>query len=510
MKCKYRVRWFSSKGAFLVMLWTLLVSITCNLLPYFGNNVLADLSGPINWLVSIPITLILVSAPLSGWLADAKFGNYQVFRVGVVVLFICTVMNCLFMILEALAWENSSVLKWIHFCLVNSLFAVGTCACCVTALPLGLDQMPDASSSNVSSYIVWFVCSIFIGLFLSDVLHLLKHNGFNVFLIFSLFCTLCMSVVLILNFLFSPKWLIIEPKSPQSLKTIYRVLKFAVQHKAPLNRSAFTYWEKDLPSRIDLGKSKYGGPFTTEQVEDVKTTLRLLAISLPLFFIGVSLSFIPYSLAQHSLSTAARVLFTHSVSVHAIVATLVFEFIIYPLVKNKLPSILKKITAVPLILTFVSFVYLVYKLVHYLSHSIETTGELIIHHLLFAVSSVLFQVLLTSSLEFMCAQSPYNMRGLMVSILVLIAISSGIVGFNFGDFVQHNMCSQAWCSLIPSSAKMLTCCIGFLLFCVVARWYKLRVRDEDFSTQRVVEEVYDRYLTAAAAQTNRYGSIASK
>ena len=492
-----------------MMLWTLLVSITCSLVPYFGNYVLADLSGPINWLVSIPITLILVSAPLSGWLADAKFGNYKVFRVGAVVLFICTVMNCLFMILEALAWENSSVLKWIHFCLVSSLFAVGASACCVTALPLGLDQMPDASSSNVSSYIAWFVCSVFIGVLLVDVLDLLKDNGFNVFLIFSLFCTLCMSVVLILNFLFSPKWLIIEPKSPQSLKTIYRVLKFAVQHKAPLNRSAFTYWEEDLPSRIDLGKSKYGGPFTTEQVEDVKTILRLLAISLPLFFIGVSLSFTPYNLVQHLSSTAVRVLFTH-ISVHAIFATLVFEFIIYPLARNKLPSILKKITAVPLISTFVSFAHLIYKLVHYLSHSSETTGEWIILYLLFAVSSILFQVLLTSSLEFICAQSPYNMRGLMVSILVLIARSSGIVGFKFGDFVKHNMCTQAWCSLIPSSVTILTCFIGFLLFCVVARWYKLRVRDEDYSPQRVVEEVYDRYLTAAAAQTNRYGSTASK
>ena len=29
----------------------------------------------------------------------------------------------------------------------------------------------------------------------------------------------------------------------------------------------------------DFGKSKYGGPFTTEQVEDVKTFLRLLVIT---------------------------------------------------------------------------------------------------------------------------------------------------------------------------------------------------------------------------------------
>ena len=87
----------------------------------------------------------------------------------------------------------------------------------------------------------------------------------------------------------------------------------------------------------------------------------------------------------------------------------------------------------------------------------------------------------------------------MVSFFVLIALSSYFVGWNICDFVKHNMCLQAWCSLIPSSVTTLTCFIGFLLFCVVARWYKMRVRGEDYSTQRVVEEVYDRYLTAAAA-----------
>ena len=62
-----------------------------------------------------------MAAPLSGWLADAKFGNYKVFRFGVVLLFIFTVMNCLLLILEALVWENSTILKWIRLCLASSL-----------------------------------------------------------------------------------------------------------------------------------------------------------------------------------------------------------------------------------------------------------------------------------------------------------------------------------------------------------------------------------------------------
>ena len=62
-----------------------------------------------------------------------------------------------------------------------------------------------------------------------------------------------------------------------------KVLKYSWNHKVPEHRSAFTYWEEDIPRRIDLGKNKYGGPFTNEQVEDTKTFLRILPLLLCLF-----------------------------------------------------------------------------------------------------------------------------------------------------------------------------------------------------------------------------------
>ena len=61
-------------------------------------------------------------------------------------------------------------------------------------------------------------------------------------------------------------------------KLVYRVTRFAWQHRIPIRRSAFTYCEDDPPSRLDLGKSKYGGPFTTEEVEDVKVFYQVLKI----------------------------------------------------------------------------------------------------------------------------------------------------------------------------------------------------------------------------------------
>ena len=81
----------------------------------------------------------------------------------------------------------------------------------------------------------------------------------------------------------SRKHVFINPVRINPFKVVFTVLIYAWKHKYPVNRSAFTYWESDIPSRIDLGEHKFGGPFTNEQVEDVKTLLQLLIFIISLF-----------------------------------------------------------------------------------------------------------------------------------------------------------------------------------------------------------------------------------
>ena len=80
------------------------------------------------------------------------------------------------------------------------------------------------------------------------------------------------------------------------------MLKYSWKHKIPEQRSTLTYWENDIPSRIDLGKDKYGGPFTYEEVENVKRFFRLLLLILSLF--GFQLSGDGYSLTQYIINRA--------------------------------------------------------------------------------------------------------------------------------------------------------------------------------------------------------------
>ena len=76
--------------------------------------------------------------------------------------------------------------------------------------------------------------------------------------------------------------LVFDPvRTNNPIRQIYVILKFVCQNSQPLSRSAFTYGE--IPSRMDYAKQRYGGPYTTEEVEDVKTFGRILLVLLALF-----------------------------------------------------------------------------------------------------------------------------------------------------------------------------------------------------------------------------------
>ena len=469
------------------------------------------------WIGLIPYLFVVPVLLLSGWLADKKFGNYKVARFGLIVLFLGTsggTIHALF--LEALRLNKNQYLAAISYCIVGSVIIVGLACFGITSLQLGLDQMPDASSSNITSYAAWYVFTFTIGYWIGNFLDYTRLNcinfglGFdanNVVQIWTLYPSLCATAALLLDFHLAEKWLIIEPKSPQSLKVIYQVLKFAAKHKAPLNRSALTYWEEDIPSRMDLGKSRYGGPFTTEQVEDVKTVLRLITLSFPILVVAIGLFLQPKvsyeQLRVSTLSHCSWVLlseFTYSPQTCVVIGTLVYEFAIYPAVVNRIPSILKRIGIVSFLLVIMSFVYLILEVIHLHGNKQAMWAIVILYSIVEGLLILLFSCAL---LELVPAQAPYNMRGLFAGYMTIVLSISYIVGTCF-SYNSVKICSDCDIKLIVFSVKLAVSVFGFILYCVLARWYKRRVRDDVFSPHRVVEEVYDRYLTAEAAHDRRY------
>ena len=59
-----------------------------------------------------------------------------------------------------------------------------------------------------------------------------------------------------------------------------KVLSFGWKHKNPVQRTAFAYNDDYILSRLDFAKERFGGPFTKEQVEDVKVVGRIITVLL--------------------------------------------------------------------------------------------------------------------------------------------------------------------------------------------------------------------------------------
>ena len=157
-------------------------------------------------------------------------------------------------------------------------------------IPFNIDQLMGSSSEELSATIYMHLFGMYCGRFimvmwecsLSPQLTIGTHLpvvGFTI------------ATILVSNY-FLKGWLNTTPQIyTNPINLIFKVLNYGRKNNYPRNRSALTYWENNYPSRLDLGKAKYGGPFREEEVKGVKTVLRLLPM-LDLFF---------YTLLCHTL-----------------------------------------------------------------------------------------------------------------------------------------------------------------------------------------------------------------
>ena len=505
-RCKpqCKPRRFTSKSALLVIIWNLLINITIGSMDNVGESVVP----PDNTVIAIaPPIVWTISAIVFGWLADRYLGHYHAAKIGIVLLFVMSVCQAVLFIINS-SLDLSGDLSVGLLAVSESVGFCGAGIVLVTVPQVGLDQMLDSSTSNITSFIAWFVASVFGGYWICDLsFEIGRSCGAKEFpLIWSLFPVVCMGIVLISDFFLTPKWLIIEPKSPKSLKIIYRVLKFAAKHKAPLSRSALTYWEEDIPSRIDLGKSKYGGPFTTEQVEDVKTLLKILALTSPTWLILVSFYMYKYALDMlnvvsyfevdetlllnnYNCTSSILTYFTYDWNMWSLLIVVVYELAIYPVVGHITPSSICRIGGAGFLVLNVNLVCLFLSIYNLLGGNIPVA----VAYLHSIGIAVLLLILLTASIEFVCAQSPHSMRGLLLGYVWCISTFSHIIAVLF--LFQFKYTGYFIVPVVYCTIATLLGVIGFVVFCVLARWYKRRVRDDDIVTpHQWAEDYYDRYL----------------
>ena len=274
------------------------------------------------WNVSQGIAYLMY--PILGWIADIRVTHYRMIKTSFIFVLISSFLMLITSIVRIVKpnylMQDEGLLHFITISSFTCILLIGIAGFGLfesNAIQFGMDQMLEASSEELSSFIHWYYWSVHLGqliifyiltavityfencqLNMDKIQKTGKESDFLVGWIF-IFPSVIQAVLIIIGLLIiikSKSHLYIDSTRINPLKNIFKVLHFAWKHKYPVNRSAFTYWENDIPSRIDLSKHKYGGPFTNEQVEDIKTLFQLLLLILSLF--GFQLAGDGYSLSQ--------------------------------------------------------------------------------------------------------------------------------------------------------------------------------------------------------------------
>ncbi len=482
--------------------------------------------------------IAVIFVPIAGWIGDTYLGRYRVIKYSMRILWVflisCEVIITLDYI-EALSKVLSAIVG------IGAVASIGILA---NIIQFGIDQFPDASSTQISGFIQWTVWIMYLAesvfLLTTSCICGLYSDYIPLFLL-PLMCT-----VSIVCDIFWGHWLIKEPVKNNPLKQIFQVLKYAIKNKYPRLRSAFTYWEDKPYSRIDLGKSKYGGPFTTEQVEDVKTFFRLLLLLLttfPLFCLVVGILLLDTNklyIQFRSNHSETRCLNSKSVieyMKYCLNATAVqfsnyFSIaVLFPAIKLIQSPLLKKFPYLVdmslfhrvlfglfiLLLFEVSLITIEVVSLHLTPKYNNLTcilivqeglpsGQLlnldmnwiIIPQTLLGASIFL---MLSSTIEFLYAQAPLSMRGFFFGLLFLIlGVSYGIANL-FSHYIPKiamkyvKSSSEArncniWYLGIVTFLTILLLCGGF----VMKKLYKPRKRDENWhNTQKFAIEYFDKY-----------------
>ena len=522
-----------SKGALLVLIWSALVHSS----GYLLLLPMVDLPniGSSHWILS-PYTLIMASLiltqlfyPFAGLFSETCLKRiwFMLVGTGVIILGITIVAIAAF-VCSSVGTNHPGMPYYIVAGLVIHNIGLGMFE--ANAIQFGVDQLQFDSNEELSKFVHWYFWTVYVIQYTITSIKVLaldlnaRNLAFQSIIAFT--CTLVALIIVICFKCF--KKLTIEPLSHiNPLKLIFRVVNFAIKHKQPVRRSAFTYGEGP-PSRLDLGKERYGGPFTTEQVEDVKSFWRILSLLIALF--GVILPYdamiaickyleIAMKETWFESNLLVRATYTQTLSNGIIIIGIpIYMFIIRPCFchKFRLFNMLRKM-GIGLFLSFVTvFLTAITSFILYdhnvncslhssgdtntAKSSLDTVGEsqeLIIYTYPLLLLSQIFTAIgytlvFLTALEFILAQSPRSMQGFLIGLWYAYQ-SLGLLSELVTSLIQtKDSIVQCYYWSISSIfiGKAGLAVISFTLYLVVSRQFKYRQREENSQVnyQNIIEE----------------------
>ena len=458
------------------------------------------------------VNVFLLFAPFCGWLSDTKIGRGNAIYLGLLLGWIGTLIKVIGCCLQYNSFHCDTVSFIGRYVFPLVFMFISMTLLFPTILPYGIDQLMNESTVKIRAFIHWFVLC----LYSSDALSFKSDELTISFVAFVLF-----SFSLCLHFLFKHRFEHIPIPNPY--KIVFKVLKFSLKTSDTRrqHRSAFTYWGEE-PSRMDLAKERYGGCFTHEEVENVKTFLRIAVVLVtfsPLILSFFFLFRLPNFTAQFkdgSNGNASDAVWDLSNVVPLFVLVPLFELVILPLFPkleyfmiNPLRGLGLAYILIILSVVSVFLIDLIGRLVadnnnsivpcFFMWESVHPTIQ--ISYWILLIPSVLagtsYYLSYICFFEFMCSQAPFGMHGMIIGLFlffsgIFIDIAMGIfliVYYHAIPSVSFMSCTS-WIFMICGSIAV----IGLVVYILIARWYVNRVRDTDLGLRAAVEEHWENRL----------------
>ena len=550
-----------SKGAIIILLWTAILSYT-GILVWTAISI-ENFDDPHSYKISaialaeyISVEITVITYPLWGFVADFCCGRFKVVMISLCLFTVAVALACPTALLLIYNigknfggtfklrdfFKSDSIAIFIVLVIVIILVISGSIGYFANYIQFGLDQLHEAQSEYLglfAHYITWMPS---LGALISTIVvetTLLNKHGHHMHKLrpvvtdTALFTLATGALVLLLITCCKHHCFYVELPQRNPYKTVYKVLQFARRHKYPLQRSAFTYCDDYLPSRIDFAKERYGGPFSTEEVENVKTLFRIIVILIslgPVFALQVPASryiFPLFGYHTHLLKPNTHwISFVDNGLLMSLAENILFSLYIwytFSYLRKRIPKMLVRLMA-GIIFSLLGVISML--ITDAVGHSVASKNTstnatvqcmfqvtafnytndhqfLDMHWYVLIPPSVFLGigplVVIATTIEFISAQSPHSMKSLLIGVFFAIQGFSRLAGYlitvpfftmSFWFDKSGISCGSAYLLIIS-----IVGLVGLISFSVAAMRYKYRKRDDENFRQRDIEEVYTRYLS---------------
>jgi peptide/histidine transporter 3/4 len=511
----FHLRCFKQKGVGLLLFWSCSAFVLGN---YAVRKLIIEDPNTNKVRFSLTVLGVVVFFLCAWFLVDVYIGRYRVIKACMLLMLLGTVLYSLSLSLKPFFPGGPAHIVVNQVITLMICFGLGGFQ--ANIVQFSIDQLRDSSTTEILSFICFYVWTFFVGEAVATLLLscVCERDEAIASLVFPVLLSLAVSS----DFLFS-HWVAKEVVSHNPLKLIIQILHYAGKNRYPSNRSTFAYWDDRSNSRLDLAAEEYGGPFTKEQVEDVKKFFQILSIlfvscfligmllidstvfhvSVPFNFQGISRDGNCSTMDVYRLQCFRKFLLEIG-NIAVVVFIPVWEILIFPmfwkvLLRSKMLT--RHTVSMGVLFAYVMSLVLIEGIGEHNWREMNPNGTHTcpissvagpkyfgIPYAWLVIPSVLINLGVSmatiAGLEFVFAQSPYSMRGLVVNAVYLM-LGMAVLAFYGLQLLFHlpafnglgDLGCVFWCLLACGVVAVLLIVI-FLLAC---SRYRNRQRDHTSS-----------------------------